>query len=107
VRGVDVPCDAEHPRPRRALAGVEGGEGGDHGDERVGGEVGDGLRVGGAPGEERGDGVDVGPVEPLELGARALPASVAGAFRVTPAARELEAPRLVCCCCVGHASSSG
>ncbi len=74
---------------RTALGRVEATEGDDHLDERVGGEIGHGLRIGAAPGEERGDGIHLRPVDPLELGRRLT----APGRRRTAAGRRLTAGR--------------
>src|SRR5579884_1399092 len=86
VACVDAPGYAEQPGTPAAPGRVEGPEGGDGLYEGVRGQVGDGLRVGAAPGEVRGDRVHLRPVEPLELRCRVTPA---GAPRGVPGVRRL------------------
>ena len=63
---VDVPGDAEQPRPGTPAPGIERPQRADRLHERLRGQVGDGLRLGAAPSEVSGDRRDVRAVHGLE-----------------------------------------
>ena len=67
VAGEHVSGDAEQPRPVRSPARVEPGEAIHGPDERLGGEIGDRMRIAAPAREVAHEDVDVAPVHLLEF----------------------------------------